>query len=245
MCEYPGGLVATAIFFKCDCLATLLGCLLPMSEQLIFSKDPLCRESGGSEDGWYLLSLLQSCKEERWLELGAGCGEIALLAAARNPSVCIDALEVQPELVGVAQKNIQNNGLANRVTMIQGDVRCLPSSLTEGSYDQIFCNPPFFLPQAGRVPKKKSRAIARFELLATLADFLKSASRLLCQSGQLHLVHRPERLVEILTELSCQGLNPFRLIPIHRHAKGPARLILVSARKGGRAGMKLEFSRLG
>ena len=202
-----------------------------MSETLSFATNRVCRETGGWQDGKYLLSLLHGNIGEHWLELGAGCGEITLLAAVHNPGVRIDALEIQNELAKIAQTNVMSNGLADRIRVFTGDVRHPPHSLPVGGYDKVFCNPPFFIPQAGRMPKKKVRAIARFERHGTLADFVACGARLLRASGQFHLVHRPERLTDILVGFSSQGLKLFRLMPIHSKKKPVARLILASARK--------------
>ena len=216
-----------------------------MFTTLTLAKSDLCREAVGSEDGWYLLPLLEGEEGERWAELGAGCGELSLQAAVRNPGVRLDALEIQPELALIAQANSVASGLADRVRVFAGDVCHPPSSLLLGGYDQVFCNPPFFASQAGRLPKKRVRAIARFELLGTLVDFLACAALLLRELGQFHLVHRPERLLEIMSTLSAQRLQPFRLIPVYSQLGVPARLVLLSARKGGREKLTLGVPRVG
>lgn len=203
-----------------------------MPETSHFSTHHLCREAGGTEDGWHLLPLLQGGTGERWAELGTGCGEIAILAALRNPEVRIDALEVQEKLAQMAHANVRDHGLVNRIRVLTGDVRHPPSDLSMGAYDQVFCNPPFFMPGAGRLPANKMRAIARFELLGTLDDFVTCGARLLRRQGWFHVVHRPERQAELFSVLSARGLDPCRWRVIHGQPKASDRLVLVSAHKG-------------
>ncbi|MBF0427762.1 MAG: hypothetical protein HQL94_02465 [Magnetococcales bacterium] len=196
----------------------------------------LCRRVGGGVESVLLASLVQATPGERLAELGSGCGESAIRVALANPGVRVDALELQEVLSIEAQKLAISHGVADRVRVVTGDVRHPPACMIRGGYSQLFCNPPFFLPEEGRLPTDGPRAVARFELTAGLKDFMSCAARLLTKGGWFHLVHRPERLVEILAKLQECALTPTRLIPIHDPMVIPAILILVTARKGGKKG---------
>lgn len=207
------------------------------------TSEKICREVGGSVDGLHLLSVLSGQHPERWIELGCGCGELALQAAEHNQGVHIDALEIQQELVDLAEAKVTQT-MHGRVRIIWGDVRNPPNALMAENYDQVFCNPPFFLPEKGRLPPNRVRAIARFELQGKLEDFIQCGSMLLGESGLFHMVHRSERLPEIILKLQTNKLNPFRVIPVYSKVYQSARLVVVSACKGGKKPFELAHFRL-
>ncbi len=196
----------------------------------------LCRQVGGSVACRLLAERIGGVAGDRFAELGSGCGEIAVRVALANPGVLVDGLELQETLNQAAGALATRHGVDDRVRIITGDVRNPPVCMVPGSYAQLFCNPPFFSPAHGRIPANSVRAAARFELTAGLLDFFKCGFRLLADNGIFHLVHRPERLVEILTGLQASGLTPVDLVPVHAYRRTPAVLVLISARNGGGAG---------
>lgn len=196
----------------------------------------LCRRVGGGAESRLLAERVSGQPGERLAELGSGCGETAVRVALTNPCVVVDCLEYQEILNIQARKLATVHGVANRVRIIQGDVRTPPECLVAKGYAQVFCNPPFFLPSEGRIPPDEVRATARFERMGGLTDFINCAARLLMEGGVIHLVHRPLRLVEIFTSLQSVGCEPFYLIPVQNQPDSEAVLVLISARKGGRRG---------
>jgi tRNA1Val (adenine37-N6)-methyltransferase len=200
----------------------------------------LCREVGSSIDGRLLGAIIKPMAGERLVELGAGCGEVSLEVAQKEERVEIEGLEIQPQLVEIARLRIKKHHLSHRVHMVIGDVCSPPKSMIASSYDQLFCNPPFFKVGQGRIPPDKERAVARFEQRGTLADFIRCGQNLLREGGLFHLIHRPERLVEILSTLQTHSLSPHRLIPVYDRPDQPSVLVLITARKGGGAPMVVE-----
>ncbi|MBF0358909.1 MAG: methyltransferase [Magnetococcales bacterium] len=200
----------------------------------------LCRDVGSSIDGRLLAGFMDPAPYERLAELGAGCGEVLLEVASVNPTVTIDGLDIQSELVKIAGRRLARCKMLERLRMLVGDVASPPAIMKPGSYDQVFSNPPFFKVGDGRMPPGKERGLARFEQAGTLVDFIKCGAKLLRPGGVFSLIHRPERLLEIFTELHGAGLSPFRLLPVQDRPNKPAVLLLIAAKKGGAAPLVLE-----
>ncbi|NGZ06967.1 MAG: methyltransferase [Magnetococcales bacterium] len=191
----------------------------------------LCRRVGGGIEGGLLAGVVQAKPKERLAELGCGCGDVAVRVALANPGVVIDALELRPGLCALARKVVRDHGLCDRVRVVQGDVRALPASMTMGGYDQVFCNPPFFAPHAHRLSPDPDRAAARCELAGGLDDFLGAAVVLLQAGGTVHVVHRPERLSDLMEGCVRQGLTVTRLRRVVEPHRQRTVLVLMTACK--------------
>lgn len=200
----------------------------------------ICREVGSSVDGQLLARFVDIAPKLRLAELGAGCGEVALQVAKRDAEVEIDALELQPELVEIANLRVVASRLSEQVRIIAGDLRDPPKTMAKASYDRVFANPPFFKIGAGRLPPDRLRRAARFEQEGRLVDFIRCGADLLREGGLFQLVHRPERLVEIFATLNDAGLVANRIIPVQDVAASKAVLLLIAARKGGYQPMVVE-----
>ena len=170
------------------------------------------------------------------LDLGSGCGTLGVLLCARDPDCTVTGFELTEHAHRAAQENIQVNGLQSRMESICADLRQIPEALPQGSFSLCVSNPPYFSggPVSHRTP------LARREDGCTLAELLKSAAWALKYGGDLYLVHRPERLGEIIALAA-----PFRLeakrLGLLRHAEGQRpNLILLQLRKGGKPGLSWE-----
>ncbi|MBF0153036.1 MAG: methyltransferase [Magnetococcales bacterium] len=193
---------------------------------------PVCRRTGGTVESQLLAAMIEATPGERLAELGAGCAATSLIVADRSPGIHLDALELQPLLVQHAQENVIRNNLTATLHVWCGNVRTPPADMPPGGYQQVFFNPPFFRPDAGRLPPDPVRAMARFEIAATWIDFVACAKHLLAPGGHCHMVHRPERWPEIPGVLSRHGLTPWRLFRVHPRPALPVALVLISATKG-------------
>lgn len=173
---------------------------------------------------------------EHVLDLGAGCGVISLILAYQNPNIRITAVEIQPELAQLAQHNIAANGLEKRVQLICGDLRELSLQQLGNAVDRVIANPPFRKKESGRINPHLQMAAARHEILVTIRDLVQSASRLLRKGGRFDVIYGTERLSELLVEMAVARIAPKRMQFVHGNADLPARMVLVSAVKEGRAG---------
>jgi tRNA1(Val) A37 N6-methylase TrmN6 len=173
---------------------------------------------------------------ERVLEAGCGVGAVMLVAAARRPGVSFVGVERDLAALGLAHANIVANGLSDRVQAIQGDVGA-PDARCERRFDAALANPPFFDDRTalrGPHPGKQGAFIAD-DGLGAWAGYLLRAVR---DGGTITLVHRADRLADLLTLLSAKA-GSFQIRPVHPHADEPASRLLVRAIRGGRAPLRL------
>lgn len=204
----------------------------------------MARSQGGYRyalDPFLLCGFVRLRTGERVVDLGCGTGIIPLLLAETAGPEGVVGVEVQPELVACARKNVELNSLCGRVEIVQGDVRNLGGDvLLPGRFDVVVTNPPYRVPGRGRVAPDLERAACRHELFGGLRDFLRAAALLLRGKGRLYMIYLAERLPELLTELRQLQLEPKRMRLVHSRITSEARLVLVEARKGGRPGMQVE-----
>jgi len=173
------------------------------------------------------------------LDLGCGCGVISLILAYRHPGVRLTALELQPKLAALARRNVAENGLVERIAIVEGDLRQSGGIFATGQFQRVVCNPPFYRSAAARPSLDPERQLARHEVTADLAEVVTAASRLLSPGGCVDLVYPAERAASLLAALRGVGLEPQRLQVVHGYPGAVAKLVLVEAVKGG--GEELEI----
>jgi len=188
-------------------------------------------------DPFLLAAFVQPRLREKVVDIGTGCGIIALLLARKWPTLKVWGLEVQSELADLAKANVARNGLGERCTILEADARQGGDLFPEESFQRVVSNPPFRPPGTGRVSPEPQRALARQEISLTLADLVASASALLDHGGILDFIHLPERLPEIFRALSEGNLEPKKLRLVHSYCDKAPDMALISARKGGRPGL--------
>ena len=188
-------------------------------------------------DAALLAAACQAGEGQTVLDAGCGVGAALLAAAARNPGVRFVGVERDPAALSLAQENIELNDLGARVGVVGGDVGEPFSDLGLEPFDAAMANPPFFDDEGAlRGPKPKKRAsFLNEEGLAAWLAFLVAAVR---EGGAITLVHRPERLADILTDLAPKA-GSFQIRPVHPFAEVPAKRVIVRALRAGRAPLRL------
>lgn len=172
-------------------------------------------------------------------ELCAGSGVISLLVSAKCNVAHIDTLEIQPEMVDMARRSVMGNGKESVITVHQGDVKCACEILGTEKYDAVLVNPPYMKAGGGEENVCYSRAIARHEILLTFGDISCVLGKLLRFGGSAYVVHRADRIAEIICSLKAHGLETKRLTFFG--AKGGIERVVVKATKGGKPGVKVEW----
>jgi tRNA1(Val) A37 N6-methylase TrmN6 len=169
---------------------------------------------------------------DRVLELGCGGGAAFLCLAARVPGVEVVAVEREPALAALARENAALNGLANRVSVITGDVAdpALRRALPRCAHG--FANPPFW--EAGTAPPGALRRAATHASEARLADWAACFGAALGHRGIATLVLPAARFAEGLAALAEAGLGSPALLPLWPRAGLAAKRVLIAARQGGR-----------
>ncbi len=176
----------------------------------------------------------------RGIDLGCASGAAMLLLLQKAPGLHMTGLEIVPEAAALARENMEANGFSGRSEVVTGDIRAHRSLFRAGSFDLAVCNPPYFPRGSGALPQDEDRAAARGELLCSLEEICAAAAFLCRTGGSVFLVHRPERLSELLCCMSAAGLEPKRLRLACRDAASPPSLVLVEGRRGGKPGLRIE-----
>ncbi len=189
-----------------------------------------------STDSTVLSYFVRLPKNARVLDLGSGCGTLGLLLCAKDGSCRVTGIELDTKAHNAALNNIHRNGVENRMESICADLRTVPSEVPAGSFECVVSNPPYF--SGG--PASKSFPTARREDCCTAADLIRSAAWALKYGGDFFLVHRPERLAELISLASMNGLEAKRLGLMRHKENGPITLILLQFRKGGKPGLVFE-----
>ncbi len=174
----------------------------------------------------------------RVLELGAGVGAASLCLAWRQREAQVVGLELQPVLATLAAENAAINGFAGRVIFQAGDLLRPPPAIAAGGFDLVLANPPFHAAGSATPPAEPGRARGHVEGEADLAAWIARACALARPGGQLLVIHRPERLGELLGLLEGRAGGAV-LFPLWSAAGKAARRILLLAHKGSRTPLTL------
>ncbi|PRY24292.1 tRNA1(Val) A37 N6-methylase TrmN6 [Aliiruegeria haliotis] len=172
---------------------------------------------------------------ESILELGCGVGTAALCLSVRVPDLRITGVERQADMAALACRNASETGAHFQV--VTADIATLPDAVKQQSYDHVIANPPFFLRSESHASPHPAREAAMGEDTA-LATWMDVAARRLKPKGWLTLIHRTERLADLLCDLGTLG--SVQIQPLQPRPGREANLILLRARKNGRAPLRLH-----
>jgi len=192
-----------------------------------------------STDSMALADFARMKKGARVCDLGCGCGALGLLLLARDETLTVTGVEIQPEASHLAAQNALENGLS-QMHVLNRDLREFRDFLPANGFDAVVSNPPYYPVFSGAARETQSLAIARSEVFCTISDLCRAASWCLRFGGSFFLVHKPDRLTDVLVCLRENRLEPKRLRFLrHRPAAIPS-LLLLEARLGAKPGLTLE-----
>lgn len=174
------------------------------------------------------------------VDLCAGNGAVGLFIAKKTMAK-IHQIEIQERLADMGQRSITLNQLTDQVTMHHLDLKETFSLLPKESCDLVLCNPPYFKSAPlNKTNPNEHLALARHEITTNLQEVVTCASQLLKMKGHFALVHRPERLLDILAALKAARLAPKRIQFVYPKAEKDANILLVEAIKDGKEdGLKI------
>ncbi|MHC3377050.1 tRNA1(Val) (adenine(37)-N6)-methyltransferase [Ligilactobacillus equi] len=168
------------------------------------------------------------------VDLCAGNGAVALFMAYKTQAH-IMAVEIQERLADMAQRSVQLNNLQDQIEVRNADLKDAFNYLTKDTVDTITCNPPYFpLEVESKRNPNEHLALARHEIAVNFAEICQISSGLLKMGGKLYLVHRPDRLPELITTLVENRLAPKRIQFIHPKPGQEANMVLIEAIKDGK-----------
>ncbi len=177
---------------------------------------------------------------ETVLDLGTGTGIIPILLEAKTKGKHFTGLEIQTESADMATRSVAINRLEDKVDIVIGDIKEASSIFGLASFDVVTSNPPYMNHNHGIVNPGEAKAIARHEILCTLEDVIREAAKTLKPNGRFYLVHRPFRLVEIISLLTDYKLEPKRMKFVHPYLDKEPNMVLIECIKGAKSMIKVE-----
>ena len=173
-------------------------------------------------------------KGDRAVDLGCGTGAIALLMAAHQSTLSVDAAELQSEIADMAARSVQLNGIAERVRVHCMDMRDAWRTLGAGRYSLAVCNPPYGRSGAALESQNEAKRIARHEGDLTPEAIAASAAMLLKNGGRFCAIYPAPRAYELMRAMDLAGIAPKRLRTIHGVAgRAPKFVLLEGVKQGG------------
>lgn len=174
------------------------------------------------------------------VDLGTGTGIIPiLLSGKRNISKAI-GIEIQAEVAEMAARSVELNKLQNKIDILNIDLNEAINHLQPNSFDAVISNPPYKLNKSGLVNPNDQKAISRHEIKCTLEDVIKAAAALLKQYGRFYMVHRPDRLADIICLLRKYRLEPKQIRFVHPKINEKPNMVLIRASKYGNPELKFD-----
>lgn len=174
------------------------------------------------------------------LDLGTGTGIISILLCGKTNLSKIIGVEVQEEVADMAKRSVRLNNLENKFEIINENITNLEKIYERNSFDVIVTNPPYKKENTGIVNEEKKKLISRHEILAKLEDYIKISNKLLKDKGEFYMVHRPERLVDIITYMRQYKIEPKEIRFVCSHENEPPKLVLIKGIKSGKPFLKFK-----
>ena len=193
-----------------------------------------------SLDSVLLANFVHVNNKMRIMDFCCGNAPIPLILSTKTNSK-ITGVEIQKEVFSLAIKSVRLNNKEKQIEIINEDVKNLHNIYETDSFDLITCNPPYFkYKNSSNINNNNTRALARHELSLTLEDVFKTAKKILKNNGKLAMVHRTERLIDIICLMRKYNLEPKRIRFIQPFSNSNSNLVLIEASKNGNAGLKIE-----
>lgn len=173
------------------------------------------------------------------LDIGTGNAPIPIILSTLT-SATITGIEIQKDVFDLAEESIRINNLENQINLINGDINEVYQQYESDSFDVITCNPPFFksLPNSN-YNKNDYKTIARHEIKLNLEQLCKISKKLLKNNGILGIVHRPDRLIDIIEMMRKNNIEPKKVRFIYPKYGESANGLLIEGSKNGKPGLKI------
>lgn len=173
------------------------------------------------------------------LDIGCGNAPIPLILSTKTDAH-ITGVEIQQKVYDMANRTIDLNHLGNRIQIVHADINQLYKNIESDTYDVITCNPPYFkVSSNSNFNDSDYKTIARHEIKLNLEQLFKISRKLLKNGGVIAIVHRPQRLIDIITEMRKQNIEPKKIQFVYPKMNSEANTLLIEGVKNGNPGIKI------
>lgn len=189
-----------------------------------------------------LLSSQVTPKEnDKIIDIGTGCGIIPISIAYKNKNTNLEiyGIELQNSLADLARKNIKENKLDNKISILNKDFTKISQSNTKGPCDIAISNPPYQKPGAGRINPMSEKAIARHEIKLTLQTLLEKTKSILKNKGKFFIIYPARRASELIYEMEKIKITPKKLRFVHSFEKTDAVMVICQGVSNSGSGVKI------
>ncbi|MDF2882161.1 MAG: SAM-dependent methyltransferase [Clostridiaceae bacterium] len=173
-------------------------------------------------------------------DLCSGTGIVPFIISGKTAAASIIGIEIQDNMVEMAKRSVKYNKLEHKVNFINGDIKNIDLLKSMPKADVVTVNPPYKLRNSGLINSKDNNAIARHEILCTLDDVIRASNILLKDNGRFFMVHRPDRLADIMCTMRKYKLEPKRIQMVQPSISKAPNIILVEGQKYGGTFLKWE-----
>jgi tRNA1(Val) A37 N6-methylase TrmN6 len=191
-------------------------------------------------DAVLLANFTRVKKGMKVIDLCTGTGIVPFILAGKTEAANILGVEIQEEMVEMAKRSVKYNRLEEKMSFINGDLKDIQLLKSFEKVDVVTVNPPYKAQRSGLLNPNDKNAIARHEICCTLEDVIIAARTILKDNGRLYMVHRPERLADILCLMRKHKIEPKSIRMIHPNTKKPPNILLVEGQRDGGAFLKWE-----
>ena len=174
------------------------------------------------------------------LDLGTGTGIIPILLCGKTNLKEIIGVEIQEDVANMANRSSKLNNLEDRFKVLNANILNLDKYYEKNTFDVIITNPPYKKKNSGVINDDERKVISRHEITASLEDFIKVAKDLLKDKGEFYMVHRPDRLVDILYLLRKYKIEPKEIRFVFSNKEKPPKLVLIKAVKNANEFFKVD-----
>ncbi|MBP3634867.1 MAG: tRNA1(Val) (adenine(37)-N6)-methyltransferase [Bacilli bacterium] len=173
------------------------------------------------------------------MDFCTGNAPIPLILSTKTNSNII-GVELQKEVYELAKKSVEINNLQNRIQILNMNIKDLPKYYETDTFDVITCNPPFFKVNSdSKFNKNDIKTVARHEIELNLGDIFSIARKLLKNNGVISIVHRPDRLIEIIETMRKNNIEPKKVRFVYPKIHSDCNIILIEGSKNGNPGLKI------
>ncbi len=191
-------------------------------------------------DAVYLSNFARAKKGDTVVDFCTGNGIIPVLLSAKTKAEKIIGIEIQEQSYNLAVRNVELNGLQDKIEMIMCDVNKCTDYIKAGSVDVVTCNPPYMNTGAGFLNPDDAKAIARHEILIDINGIVNSAVKILKFGGHFYMVHRADRLCDIVCAMRSSKLEPKKVRFLHPSPYKAPNLILIEGVLGANPSLKFD-----
>ena len=179
-------------------------------------------------------------KNSKVIDLGTGTGIINIFLSGKTTAKEFVGVEVQEEVADMAKRSVKLNGVEGKIEILNKNILDLKNIYNKGYFDVVVTNPPYKKINTGLINEENKKMISRHEITANLRDFIHISSYLLKDHGEFFMVHRPERLVDILWTMREEKIEPKKIKFVYPNENKKTNLVLIKGVKNGNSFLEFE-----